>query len=159
MELMFRYLSKKILFFTVLLCIPLTALSQEEKGEEEENKNDIVVFMGGTSSHESTAFTLGIGYQYKITRLIGVGGFLDHAFGDINSTIVAPALYLSVKNFTFLVGPGIEISDDDVIGVLRLGVEYQLEFSGFLLKPGLFFDTERDEDPSVVYGLSFGYGS
>ena len=155
---MFCNFSKKILVFTALLCIPLTILSQEENGEEEENKNDIVVFIGGTSNHESTAFTLGIGYQYRISRLIGVGGFLDHAFGDINSTIVAPAILLNVKDFAFLVGPGIEISDDHVIAVLRLGVEYSLELSGFFLKPGLFFDTERNEGASLVYGLSFGYG-
>ena len=154
---MFHHFLKKILFLTALLCLPFAVFSQDENSEEEETKNDIVVFLGGTSNNESSAFTLGVGYQYKITRLIGVGGFLDHAFGDINSTIIAPALYLNVKAFTFLVGPGIEISDDDVIAVLRLGVEYELEISGFLLKPGVFFDTERDESASVVYGLSFGY--
>ena len=42
--------------------------------------------------------------------------------------------------------------------VFRLGVEYEIELSGFSISPGLFFDSERDEGASIVYGIGVGYG-
>ena len=93
----------------------------------------------------------------RISRIFGVGGLIDHATGEINSTLIAPALFLHVKKFCFTLAPSVELSEDETTAVLRVGVEYEIEISRFSISPALFFDTERDENPSLVYGVSFGF--
>ncbi len=142
----------------LFLLLPLFAFSQETGGEEkgeEEKRSSLSVFFGGTTNSESSAFTIGADYQYRISRLFGIGALIDHATGDIQSTIIGPTLFLHVSNFEFTVAPVIENSDDEWSPVLRLGVGYEIELPVLAIVPGVFFDTERGGERSVVYGVSF----
>ena len=145
--------------FMILLLVglsPLVIMAQVEKKESDDKKNQISLFLGATSNIDATAFTIGLDYQYRINRLFGVGALVDHAMGDIQSTLLAPALYLHVWHLEFTVAPAAEFSKDETTAVLRVGVEYGFEISRFSVSPALFFDTERNEEPSLVYGVSFG---
>jgi hypothetical protein len=148
---------KQTILVTALLLfvfLPGNIWGQEEK-EEPEGKSDISLFLGGSSNFDETAFTIGVDYQYRISRVFGVGAILDHAAGDIKSTLVAPALFLHVKKLSFTVAPGAEFSDDDTAMVLRVGAQYHFELSRFSIIPAIFYDTERNGDPTWVYGLGF----
>ena len=150
---------KQIIFVTALLIfilLPGNIWGQEEENEDPKGISDISLFLGASSNSETTAFTIGMDYQYRISRLIGVGVIVDHATGDFKSTLVAPALFLHVKNLSFTVAPGAEFSDDDTAMVLRLGASYEFELSRrFALIPAIFYDTERNGDPTLVYGVGF----
>ena len=155
-------MSMKIIFLNILIALLLIVLLPEtllgqEAHEEKERKNEISLFLGATSSTDATAFTIGLDYQYRISRVFGVGAIFDHATGEINSILVAPALFLHVKRFSFIVAPGVEFSDENTEFVSRVGVGYVIEISRFSISPALFFDTERDENPSLVYGVSLGF--
>ena len=148
---------KQIILVTALLLFLLSPgnIWGQEEEEGPEGKSDISLFLGASSNSEATAFTIGMDYQYRISRLFGVGVILDHATGDFKSTLVAPALFLHVKNLSFTVAPGAEFSDDETELVMRLGAEYHFEISRFAIIPAIFYDTERNGDPTWVYGLGF----
>ena len=151
--------SRKIIIVTALWLIaflPENIWGQEEK-ESPKGKSDISLFLGGTSNSDATAFTIGLDYQYRLSRVFGVGAILDHAAGEISSTLVAPALFLHVKQLSFTVAPAAEFSDDGTAFVFRVGAEYEFEISKFTIFPAIFYDTERGGEPALVYGLSFGY--
>ncbi len=142
----------------LLFVIPINTFSQENEGEkEEENKNEISVFIGASTNSETTAFSFGIDYQFRINKVVGVGAIVDVATEDIGSIMLGPAVFLHASKFEFVVSPTIEFSDDDSTGVLRLGVAYEIELSKYSISPSLNFDTERDGKETLVYGLSFGF--
>ena len=149
---------KQIILATALLLFVLLPgnIWGQEKKEAPESKSDISLFLGATSGSEDTAFTIGVDYQYRISNVFGVGALLDFAGGDFKSTLVAPALFLHLKKFSFTLAPGAEFSDDETTMVLRLGASYEFELSRFSISPAIFYDTERGGDPALVYGLSFG---
>lgn len=147
---------KQIIFVTALLIfllLPGNIWGQEE--ESPEGKSDISLFLGASSSSSDIAFTIGVDYQYRINRVFGVGGVLDHATGDFQSTLVAPALFLHVKQLSFTIAPGLEFSGEETEFVVRIGAEYEFELSRFAIVPGVFYDTERDGFPTWVYGVAF----
>ena len=150
---------KQIILVAALLLFvlfPGNIWGQEEENEDPKGISDISLFLGASSNSETTAFTIGVDYQYRISRVFGVGAILDHAAGDIKSTLVAPALFLHLKKLAFTVAPGAEFSDDETTMVLRLGAEYEFELSRFSISPAIFYDTERGGEQTWVYGLSFG---
>ena len=149
---------KKIAYLLfVFSLVPFLSYSQEES-KKEESKNSLALFIGGTSNESTSAFTVGLDYQYRINKLIGVGALIDYATADINSLLVAPALYLHVSNFEFTIAPALEISkDEDPVGVFRLGAAYEFEFKKFSLSPAVFWDLERNGEPAIVYGLSLDF--
>lgn len=149
--------NKKIIIATSLLLfmfLPGNIWGQEEE-EGPEGKSDITLFLGATSAAEATAFTIGADYQYRISRLFGVGALVDFAGGDFKSVLVAPAGVLHLKKFSFVLAPGLEFSDDETTMVLRVGALYEFELSRFSISPSVYYDTERAGEPSLVYGLSF----
>lgn len=142
-------------FLTILSSI--TYAQEKTDSDKEESKNEISIFVGGTSNSDATAFTLGVDYQHRFSKVFGFGGLVDYAMGDIQSVLVAPAVYLHAWKFEFTVAPAAEFSESDIKAVLRLGAAYEIELKKFLISPSVFFDTERNESPSWVYGLSFGF--
>ena len=149
---------KKIIYLNILLLtLPFLSFAQQESNEKEEKRNEVAIGMGGTTNKEATAFTIGIDYQYRITKLIGVGAIIDHAMADINSTLIAPALFLHAANFEFAIAPALEFIEEGTVVILRLGVAYGFELSRFSISPGVFWDSERNGESAIVYGLKFGY--
>lgn len=145
---------KKTLLILVIIIIPLISFGQEEGGER---KNSLSVFIGGTTNSEASAFTIGLDYQYRIMKLIGVGAVIDYAAGDIGSTLVAPAAYLHLRRFEIVLAPGGEFSDGETSFVFRAGLGYEIEISRFKIVPSAIMDTERNRELSFVYGVAFGY--
>jgi len=145
-----------IVGFLVFL-IGVTYAQEKVDNDKEESKNELSIFLGATSNSDATAFTLGVDYQHRFTKVVGLGGLVDYAMGDIQSVLIAPALYLHAWHFEFTVAPAAEFSDGDIVAVLRLGAAYEFEIKRFSISPSLFFDTERNESPAWVYGLSFGF--
>lgn len=112
-----------LLALILVLFVPLVA--------QEEDKNEISIFVGATTNDDATAATFGVDYQHRLTRLIGLGALIDHAGGDIKSTLIAPAIFFHVKSFEFVAAPGLEFSGDDTTMTYRLGVSYEIELSRF----------------------------
>ena len=144
----------------VFSCFIFTSsFSQEAKeAEESEGKNEIAVFLGGTSQMSddgTSAFTLGLDYQYRVGKLIGLGFLFDHAMGDIKSTLIGPFVSFHLRKFVLITAPALEFSDGETNPTFRLGLAYEIELSnGFAILPTLNYDNERRDEISIVYGFS-----
>ena len=152
-------------FYIILILICSVSLNQLESlaqtpanypVEEEESRNEIALFLGLTTNKDATAATFGIDYQYKLSPLAGLGLVIDHAAGDIKSTIVAPGLFLHLLSWEFTLAPGVEFVDDETKFVFRTGVEYEIKLPYFSISPAINVDFERNDEIALVYGLSFG---
>jgi hypothetical protein len=148
-----RLLAIVCLFFLIIM----TYAQENEESNKEESKNELSVFLGGTTNSEASAFTLGMEYQYRLSKVIGLGAFVDIAFGEIKSALAGPAVFLHTWNLEFTIAPAAEFNDKEIIAALRLGTGYRFKIRKFVVMPALFFDTERNKRPSWVYGLNFGY--
>jgi len=129
----------------------------EPAAEAEHLPNAISVFLGETkeSGHDAE-FTVGIDYARRVDRLISIGGFVDHAGGDRDSTFVAVASYLHpVGGLMVQFGIGVEHrhGEDDLAG--RIGLLYEFELGTFLIAPAVNLDF-ADGEESLVYGVGLG---
>lgn len=95
-------------------------------------------------------------YQYRLSPPVGVGLVLDHAAGDIKSTLLAPALFLHLFSWKATLAPGVEFVDSETFFVFRGGIEYEIKLPYFSISPAINIDFERGGEPALVYGLSFG---
>jgi hypothetical protein len=95
-----QYSKKHSLLYVAifLLSFPSLAFAQE-KELEEEKKNEISIFVGGSSNIDATVFAIGADYQYRIIKVFGVVAIIDVATGDIGSVMIGPAAFLHVWNF------------------------------------------------------------
>ncbi len=151
---------------TILILISIISLSNLESftntpanysGEgEEDARNEIAIFLGLTTNKDATAGTFGVDYQYRLSPPVGLGLVLDHAAGDIKSTIVAPGLFLHLLNWEATLAPGVEFVDSETKFVFRVGIEYEFKLPYFSISPAINLDFERGDEIALVYGLSFG---
>jgi len=143
----------------MLLTLPFALFSQEDGSkEEDEKKNQISLFLGAISNRDANAFAVGLDYQYRFNKIIGAGALVDYAGGSIESLLIGPALYLHAWHFEFTIAPTVEFSGGDVAWPIRLGVAYEFELlKGVSISPAVFFDTERNDESALVYGLAFGF--
>ena len=67
-----------------------TAAGHEDAHHEEgaAHRHHVALFIGDTHVESEDKFTLGVDYEDRLTPLFGVGGLVDHAFGDHETTVV-----------------------------------------------------------------------
>jgi hypothetical protein len=150
--------SLQLLLIIVLIPLATITHAKEKKSckNDDDSHNELSIFVGATSNFKSTAFSAGVAYQYRLTKFIGVGALVDYADGNIESAILGPSVFFHVSNWEFTVAPVAEFSDGDTKFVLRTGVAYEFKLKGFSISPEVNLDTERDNEFSLVYGVSFG---
>ncbi len=124
----------------------------------EDERHHISVFAGGTdiAGESETAVTLGIDYEYRINRLLGLGFIAERAFGDIDSTTLFVVTDIHLwRGLVTQLGAGAEISHGETYFAARIGALYEFEVSdGFTFAPQLHYDFS--EEDSLVFGISIG---
>lgn len=142
------------IILVLILSIPIALFSQDEGSKNgKDKKNEISVFLGAITNSDATAFAIGLDYQYRINKVIGVGGLVDYASGDIESLLLGPALFLHAWHFEFTIAPTLEFSGDDTAYPIRVGVAYEIELPVVSISPSVYFDSERNDESGIVYGL------
>ena len=149
--------------FTLLLafitCLSFKAHAQIDVEFDEERRHHLSAVLGGTTlfDAEETAFTLGIDYEYRINELIGVGGVVEYAFGDIEATTLLAVADIHLwKGLAVQVGPGVEWINDETFAIGRVGLLYEVELEHhFTVSPQIHYDISEFED-SLVFGISIG---
>ena len=132
---------------------------EQETNRKEDKKNDLALFLGGTSNSKASAVTLGLDYQFRISNLVGVGAVLDYATGDLKSLLIAPAVFFHVSEIEIVLAPGVEFSNEEISAIFRVGLSYEFKISKKItISPSLIFDTERNLEEPIVYGVAFGFG-
>ena len=82
---------KLILTIAVLLILlpEITLCEDIHQGEEEEEtfQNRLELFLGNTHENGEDAFSSGLLYEYRLTKLFGIGGFWEYAAGDFDNRV------------------------------------------------------------------------
>ena len=85
-----------------------------EKAAGEQTPHHLSLFIGDTQvlvNNESNedAFTLGIDYEYRLNRLLGVGGVAEYAFGPVDATTLLAAVDIHIaRGLAVQAGTGVE---------------------------------------------------
>lgn len=150
--------------------------SETESAEEAFHKNHLSLFTGGTTESSdgsaSTAFSLGLDYERRVSRLIGLGIGGEFVFGgEEREALVGLLLNLHpAGGLVLAAGPGLEFpkeghaEGEDESGTethagLRIGVVYEFEVGHrYSIAPSIYTDFIEGKEPTFVWGLAFGVG-
>ena len=135
----------------------------EDKHDHHYHLNMAEVFVGGIyedGEHGSEdGFAVGLTYERRFSKLLGVGGFCEYAFGDFDSWAIGVPLFIHPhKGWRFAIAPGMEHRDSDNEFLFRTGVAYEFELSERWAMIPEFNVDFVDGDESYAVGVSFGFG-
>ena len=155
-----------LMMILLLLLVPVKIPAEEaghgSKEKELEHRHLIALFIGDTHEKEENGITVGLGYEYRLNELFGIGGVVEYAGVDFKELIVIAPLYLHpYKGWLFVVAPGVAIpkkhSVDVVKFLFRVGAAYEFEIGEkWALIPEFNVDFVDDRE-ALVFGLAFGY--
>jgi hypothetical protein len=149
-------------FVLILLPGDLTASeaghAETTHGEEPHRKHTIGLFLGITHEHHEQLETVGIEYSYRINKHWSLGGVIERAERDDDSTLAIFFVHFWPYKGLYL-GGGIGRKDpgDKRQNTFRATVGYEFEFGkGWILSPQVNLDFIEDEEREEVYGVVFG---
>ena len=156
---------RTLLFISILL-LTFNLFNYSSYAEEELFKNELGLYVAGTTNLDSdeTAFTIGADYERKVDILergFGVGLFAEVAFFDEKEFLIGvPFTFYLIKGFGVGVAPGIALIDreegTDEAFLFRIKAGYTYDFgSRYFIKPALALDF-IDGDREFVYGGVLG---
>lgn len=135
-----------------------TGSEETHDGEESGGKHALALFAGVTREHSENLGTLGIEYTYRINERWSVGGVIERADREENSTLVIAFVHLWPYKDLFL-GAGIGRKDpgDKRQNTFRATIGYEFELGGgWAIAPQANLDVIENEENEEVYGFAFG---
>ena len=105
------------------------------------------------------AATIGLDYEYRVNRLLGVGVVGEYAFEPIESTTLLGVVDVHIwRGFAVQIGPGAVVDHEgEGYFVFRFGGLYEFELPhGYTVSPQMHFDEISGEADEFVYGIAFG---
>ena len=131
---------------------------EEQQIESVEHRHRLGLFLGGTHEESNDDFATGLGYEYRMSNLFGVGGFVEHARReDQVLTFGVPLDVHPYKGLRFLLAPGLEHEGSESRFLMRTGAGYEAEIGRWSMAPEFNIDFVEGGHRALVYGLSFGY--
>jgi len=144
--------------------IPGLPIAEEEHAPEHAEGHGagaqaVNFFLGGSSDiGDADGLTVGVDYEYRLSRLWGIGGFAE-GVGGLNRSfsVGAQAYWHGAGNLILVAGPGLERRHDEWEPIARVGGFYEFPLEdGWILSPGIFYDFTPNED-LLIYGINLGY--
>jgi hypothetical protein len=146
---------------------PGASASEAEEAKHEESdghhRHHVAALLGTAIRREhgdtEVGFALGVDYEYRFHRLLGVGALVEVATGNIRDVVVmAPVFLHPWGGLKLAVAPGAEIaSSGHTEFLVRLGGAYLFPLGQFSVGPDFVVDIV-DGHPTFVAGLAFGVG-
>jgi hypothetical protein len=152
--------------FTIALCVLFSAAAIADEteseathaSEESHGKNALAVFAGVTREHSENLATLGIEYSYRLHENWSVGGVIERADRETNSTLVIAFVHLwPYKELYVGAGVGRKDPGDERQNTFRATIGYEFEFAGsWSISPQANVDFIEHEENEEVYGIVLG---
>ena len=149
---------------SVCIAAAVTIGARAEDAHEAEDhhfhKHHVGVFFGGTHDYNSEdAVTVGLDYEYRLTKLLGAMAFIDYAGGNIESSVVGAGLFFHPGgDVRLLTAVGDEVHNGHSEFVARLGALYDFHIENWTLSPTLMVDILESGHLNVIYGIGLGRG-
>ncbi len=145
--------------FVVLMASSLIAGDQQDY-----DRSEFAVFCGDTRSDGTSAFTLGVDYEYRWDSTAGMGLLFEYVLGDRferEYLFGLPFYAHPYGGLRLLFAPVLVVEkvDDDTNvnrGLVRVGFAYGIDAGDFSITPEFNVDFLRGQ-AYAVYGLAFGY--
>jgi hypothetical protein len=151
--------------FTSSVLVPAYAMDEQPAeakemhgGDESHGKHALALFLGVTHEHGENLETIGIEYSYRLNKLWSLGGVIERAEREKDSTLAIAFAHLWPYKGLFL-GAGIGQKDpgDKRENVLRGTIGYEFELGrGWSIAPQANLDFIENEENEEVYGIAFG---
>jgi len=134
-----------------LVCCP------EDAEREGFKRNEVALMLGYTGVRAGDGGTVGLGYERRLSRLIGVGAFAEYVFGESQVPVVGAGVYLHpTEKFRVGLAAGAEF-DEETEALFRVGVAYRVwRYRRIKVTPAVNLDIVRNKDPVIVLGIEFG---
>jgi hypothetical protein len=142
-------------------------VEHDGSGKHEFHRNHVAFFIGSTATEgerpgaeDDPRFTLGVNYERRLTRLLGLGAVLEAVpEGEREAVVLVPVLFHVGRRAKFLIGPGAQRLEDprETTFVARIGFEYDFHVKQVILTPELNVDFSEEENFAVL-GLNIGWG-
>jgi hypothetical protein len=151
----------------VLVVIGLICISPVKGVEPEHHLNSISAFLGvAGEGRRQRAGSIGLEYERRLSETWFIAPGLEHAFGDLDFSIVTLSVGYRFNRWAIFAGPGIEWSQSthgDASGaesefLIRTGVLYEFEVGELIVAPHAMVDFVGGEEVAVVgvtVGVSF----
>jgi hypothetical protein len=148
----------------VLALISLALATQAKGAEPVPHLNSVSAFLGVTSEgRRQRASTLGLEYERRLSEEWFITPAMEHAFGDLDFSVVTLTLGYRFNRWAVYAGPGVEWAQQDHIDgagtqrefLFRTGVLYELEVGDLIVAPHAMVDFVADEKVAVV-GVTVG---
>ncbi len=143
--------------------------STESHLHEQNHKNHLALFNGATTNldHGSTAYTIGLEHEYRISKLIGSGSLLEYVAAEHAEIIIGLPFFIHPHNgLKIIAAPliilGKETNEPTMESrtttdfAFRIGFGYDFHLGAWSFGPDAYFDYGHSK--SLVYGLSIGLG-
>lgn len=122
-----------------------------------EEPHHVSTLIASTIEEDRSAPSIGLDYEYRVDSFLGVGGVVEHAFDDVDTTILLAVVDLHITpHFIVQTGPGVDFVEGDTEVAYRLGVLYEFERHGYTVSPQIHYDWTTGED-AVVIGIALGF--
>jgi hypothetical protein len=140
-----------------------------EEGAHESHRHHMALILGNTQSEEtSNGPSIGVDYEYRLNKWLGIGGLVEWAGGDFDHLLLMVPLYIHpYKGWLFNASLGTEIhkehgnhdeEEKTRDWIVRTGVAYQFPIGArYTIAPALNVDFSAHET-TIAYGLAFGVG-
>jgi hypothetical protein len=126
--------------------------------EEAHGKHTLAVFVGITQEHSENRDTLGIEYAYRINNYWSVGGLIERAEKDKESTLALLFVHFwPYKGLFFGLGAGRKDPGHERENTFRGTIGYEFELgNGWAIAPQFNLDSIENHENEEVYGIAFG---
>jgi hypothetical protein len=125
--------------------------------QESGNRHAVAVFLGDTYDDGDHGFTLGLDYEYRLSRWLGLGGMVDFVgSGDREYVVGVPLFLHATKRLTFELAAGMERAGGSNNALVRLGAMYGIPLGPVDLVPSFMLDFV-DSDTVYVFGVAFAW--
>ena len=148
-----------VVMVAVAACAAVPAFGQH-KEDHHGHKHHVAMFLGNTHNyHGEDAFTVGLDYEFRLHSLLGVGALIDHAAGDIDSTVAGVGIFGHPwRDLRLLVATANEHHHGEDEFVVRVGAMYDFPVMGWSISPTVDVDLLPDGEENWVYGFAVGRG-
>jgi hypothetical protein len=152
-----------------LLLLALLAAATPADGKEADagadrdwaakGRNDMAVFLGATAVRGDLGESVGLDYEYRVTRRFGVGAALEYTGAAFRELLYAVSFdWHPWREMKLYLAPGgqTDVTEGTAAWVVRFGIEYGFDVGrGLEIAPALSIDHLSDET-AVVIGVGLG---
>ena len=158
-----RSLSVFVAVMLTLTIIDVAAAETEREHPEgaDSHRHSMELFLGNTNEESEDAFTIGLGYEYRLEEHFGVGFLVEGIAGDLREWIIGVPLFIHpYKDWRFVLAPGVQHSRDTKEEELlfRVGAAYEFEVGRLSITPAFNVDFVNNVGEVYVFGVGFGWG-